>query len=962
MKKRKKCLILVPHQDDEIILCGAFLKSMIESGIDVYVVFMTNGDYEEKIGKTRLQESIEALSIYGLPEEKIIFMGYANEYSKNVPHIYNAVENKLVESQYGNAKTYGLAGHPEFCYLNKGIHHEYRRNNLVEDLREIIVSIMPDIIFATDMEIHPDHQANSLFLDEVLGMVLKEKENFRPFLLKKPEYRTAWHADPDYSVVNNKASVLKNAVYVNGERSQFQNPYIRWNDRVRIPVDMASRVTKKDNIVWKALQKYKSQNAKMNFEKMMNSDVVYWNRRTDSLTYGAKITVSSGKAEYLNDFKIVDAGDISRKNYEYVDIKESIWHPDSTDRAPYIEIDLKSEKIISEVVIYQEFCPSKEILNGRLILDGNITIPVGRLEKRKETSIQFPPIPCRKIVYMIDSCTDGGGVLGISEIEVYEEKKYKTEFIKLQINNNFIYEYNTGQNLKGKLSAYSIDSSGKAHVFSAEELNIVITDYEGKRVGTEVYLDRGGYLKGRVNKYIDIYAELQENPSVCDRIRIFENGAGVKRCLQEYVMLLNADIPMEMIEQLQFATGKARLEMIKKLYRVVAVNEKYSTGIYLKKMFLTSFSKLARCEKLTLQEERDAYCFLALGEAIPRCSKYIKEYFFTSNHAEEDTEWKPKIYFIGTPDHNNIGDHIIAYVTELFLKDVLPDKEIVEVSMKNFPGKLRWLKQIITDRDLIILQGGGNMGNIYWRNERIRREVIGSFRKNKIIIFPETMYYEDTIFGAVELKESVRIYNRAANLNICAREQVSFEQMKQNYPNCKVILVPDIVCYYRLMIADLNKKGVLLFVRKDLEASIDPADVAGIEKILQEKHMDFHYSDMLRTQKGYIGKANRKRVVENKIREIAGAQLVITDRLHAMILSAVTATPCIAFGGYNHKIESTYHTWFENLKYIYLVHNITEFEGKLQELLVQDNKPDINEVNFKLDFLQLITLVKEEEV
>lgn len=60
MKKRKKCLILVPHQDDEIILCGAFLKSMIESGIDVYVVFMTNGDYEEKIGKTRLQESIEA--------------------------------------------------------------------------------------------------------------------------------------------------------------------------------------------------------------------------------------------------------------------------------------------------------------------------------------------------------------------------------------------------------------------------------------------------------------------------------------------------------------------------------------------------------------------------------------------------------------------------------------------------------------------------------------------------------------------------------------------------------------------------------------------------------------------------------------------------------------------------------------------------------------------------------------
>lgn len=56
---------------------------------------------------------------------------------------------------------------------------------------------------------------------------------------------------------------------------------------------------------YKALSKHLTQFAYTLAARIINGDMVYWNRRTDSLTYDADITVSSGDAKLLNDFKLV---------------------------------------------------------------------------------------------------------------------------------------------------------------------------------------------------------------------------------------------------------------------------------------------------------------------------------------------------------------------------------------------------------------------------------------------------------------------------------------------------------------------------------------------------------------------------------------------------------------------------------------------------------------------------------
>ena len=67
----------------------------------------------------------------------------------------------------------------------------------------------------------------------------------------------------------------------------------------------------------------------------------------------------------------------------------------------------------------------------------------------------------------------------------------------------------------------------------------------------------------------------------------------------------------------------------------------------------------------------------------------------------------------------------------------------------------------------------------------------------------------------------------------------------------------------------------------------------------------------------------------NKYRK---SQLVITDRLHGMIFAAITSTPCIALGNYNHKIKACSKT-LEHLGYIQYIEDIDKIEEQIKYLI-----------------------------
>ena len=69
-------VIFAPHQDDEILGGYAVIRQQPEH---IYVVFLTNGDYEgADVARTRWQESCAALTHLGVPRDHILTLGYAD--------------------------------------------------------------------------------------------------------------------------------------------------------------------------------------------------------------------------------------------------------------------------------------------------------------------------------------------------------------------------------------------------------------------------------------------------------------------------------------------------------------------------------------------------------------------------------------------------------------------------------------------------------------------------------------------------------------------------------------------------------------------------------------------------------------------------------------------------------------------------------------------------------------------
>lgn len=288
-----------------------------------------------------------------------------------------------------------------------------------------------------------------------------------------------------------------------------------------------------------------------------------------------------------------------------------------------------------------------------------------------------------------------------------------------------------------------------------------------------------------------------------------------------------------------------------------------------------------------------------------------------------------KVYIIGTPEHSNLGDSAIVIAEKYFFIDCgISSKRIKEITFEEYTNNRKLIRSLINQKHLICHLGGGNMGNQWIKEEYFHRMLIEDFKFNQQIIFPQTIFYDDSSKGKMEMNNSISIYNKK-NLTIAARERTSYEIMCSIYPKANIILVPDIVLYasvkaFPMLNDSFEKEGVLLCFRDDAEKKMSDADQFYVRDFLIKNDYKFTNTDMHANEK--VTKLKRSELVKNKIDEFLRSQVVVTDRLHGMILSVITGTPCIVFGNYNYKIKGTYE-FIKNLGYVKYIENIKDFDA-----------------------------------
>lgn len=291
-------------------------------------------------------------------------------------------------------------------------------------------------------------------------------------------------------------------------------------------------------------------------------------------------------------------------------------------------------------------------------------------------------------------------------------------------------------------------------------------------------------------------------------------------------------------------------------------------------------------------------------------------------------------FFVLSCNHSNLGDHAISFAMKEMFKEL--NVKYIEVSS----GTLSYLRAVnklnLFNKRNIYVAGGGNLGTLWFEVEKTFRQLIISNPDSNVVLFPNTIYYENTEWGQEELKNSINIYNAHKSLKIYAREKTSYEFMKPIYSD--VSLVPDMVLMLDKSDYNFDREGCILCLRKDLEKTrSDVEEQTIIAKANELFSNQIEFFDMVRDYPVSI--KDREEELDKAFKKFAKSKLVITDRLHAMIFSAITGTPCIVINSASPKVKGCYK-WIEHLDYIKFCNSVEDIEKLYNEIPIKAHKYD----------------------
>lgn len=351
-----------------------------------------------------------------------------------------------------------------------------------------------------------------------------------------------------------------------------------------------------------------------------------------------------------------------------------------------------------------------------------------------------------------------------------------------------------------------------------------------------------------------------------------------------------------------------------------------------------------------------------IKECIPYNIKTFIKYVASDKNIYKNKYKKDekKIFIALAANYGNLGDVAITYAQKKFLIRYFPEYKVIEIPIDETYKNMKALKQIVGKDDIITIIGGGNFGNIYISIERMRQYFIKKFPNNKIICFPQTIEFSQDLEGKKELKRAKNIYEKHKKLVLLAREQKSFENMKKNFKNTEIFLIPDIVLSLNEKEPEEERKNITICFRKDKENNIDMSIKKKINEDLERKYNDILIQADTHVGDIKISEKQRSKYLKEIWEKFKKSKLVVTDRLHGMIFCAITGTPCIALPNSNGKIESTYNTWLKNIRYIKMLNSQStaiEIESEIEKIL-QESGDYRDIINLEDQYKKIIEIIE----
>lgn len=280
--------------------------------------------------------------------------------------------------------------------------------------------------------------------------------------------------------------------------------------------------------------------------------------------------------------------------------------------------------------------------------------------------------------------------------------------------------------------------------------------------------------------------------------------------------------------------------------------------------------------------------------------------------------------FLDLPYYDNIGDTLIWEGTLNFLES-LRSKCLYSASLATFQSS-----KMNSSRGTILLQGGGNFGNLWRAHQDFRLEIIQRYPNHKIIILPQTIYYSNIDM----LKADADIMASHPNLYICARDYRSMKLLETYFPKNNRLLVPDMAFFipsdslnkYRLK----ERPKTLILKRSDKELSDSslpefgdlepPVDFRDWPTLEGKTHISKMFRRIYRLKRfsmnfvdWYAKNVLKRQLVKTGVQFVSGYRDIYTTRLHVAILSILLHKEFYFIDNSYGKNSTFYDTWLTDL-------------------------------------------------
>lgn len=278
------------------------------------------------------------------------------------------------------------------------------------------------------------------------------------------------------------------------------------------------------------------------------------------------------------------------------------------------------------------------------------------------------------------------------------------------------------------------------------------------------------------------------------------------------------------------------------------------------------------------------------------------------------------------PNHPNCGDSAI-YRGELAALQRCGARIVYQADHEAF--NVNDIRTLAADVVLLI-HGGGNFGDLYPAQENLRLETIRQFPLRRIVQLPQSIHYS----SSRSVTEMQRALSSARNLTLILRDRQSHEFAVSHF-YCEVRLLPDAA----FGLGSLARAGVAVgpvkaLVRSDDEATSrdfhdavadsglpledwmepTPTYVRGVplsnlHHRLRRLGMPGNFVDRWERRQGRVYDMLSRAHTDRGLRTLARGRVVLTDRLHALILAELQGIPVAAYDSGYGKISSYWRTW-----------------------------------------------------